>query len=188
MIVAPLIMLFPFIVKESLGLTPWHVGMIQMAAGVGTVTGALSLGLLVRHTSRYIVSVLGATLPILCFVVIGLAQSYWPLLVGVGCFTVFTTWLNTLISSRLALVIPDSYRSRTSTTMSVFSGFAIPIGLLITAPLMDYFNSWHVFLGCSLLSTLSLFLFFMIPGIKDFFNQSPEQAQDWFKSIHLEKE
>lgn len=91
------------------------------------------------------------------------------------------------MQTQLALVIPDHYRSRTLSAMGLISNATLPLGLSATAHLMDLFNGWYVLISYGVLGMLGLFLFFLIPDGKTFFNQQLEDAQSWFKAPYLSK-
>ncbi|MFD2177484.1 MFS transporter [Veronia pacifica] len=184
MAINPIFALMPYLVKEVLGLTPYHVGILEAAIAVGALLASVSLSLITKNVANNRIVIGSLCLAIASLVVVMSLQSYWLLVVGFGVTIMAATWNNILMQTQLTLAIPDHFRSRILSAMGMVASAAIPLGVSATGFLIDIFGPWSVFLACSGVAALTLPVYALVPNMTAFLNTPAEEIGDWVKETY----
>jgi DHA3 family macrolide efflux protein-like MFS transporter len=125
---APMWVALPVYVKLARNLPAWYLGWLEGSIALGSIVGALSLGFFQRHWR-------GRTLLVGCLSIQGLGFILLPwvpglvlplgMLLGVG---LGSSMANIPFETQLALVIPDSHRSRFNSIIEFLCLGLYPLG------------------------------------------------------------
>ncbi|RXJ73684.1 hypothetical protein CS022_08055 [Veronia nyctiphanis] len=180
----PVIVLIPYLVKETLGLSPYYVGILESALAIGAILGATTLSFMTKRMTNYRTFFLGITLNALMLLIPVVMQSYWALVIGLMISTAGCIWINILIQTQITVAVPDHFRSRILSSLGIVSGLAIPVGIALAGPLTDHFGAWSTFFALAALSALVVPLYALIPNIATFFNTPAEEVGEWMNKTY----
>ena len=181
---APIQILIPFLIKETLGLTPWHVGFVETVVGASIIIGSITVGMLTKKIRNHKVVILGIVLGAAALLASGFAQAYWVFVLTCGLMVLGVTWTNVLIGAQAAVAVPDHYRARVNTIVNTIATSAMPIGLALSGPLLDTFGGWTLLKGIALIIMVIVPLLFLVPNLVAFFNEPSEQLESWMKQTY----
>ncbi|RXJ73680.1 hypothetical protein CS022_08035 [Veronia nyctiphanis] len=179
MALLPVIIMVPYLVKETLGLSPYYVGIIEAAIAIGALIGSVTLSLVTKRIANHRALLLGIVVIVAMMIIPAVMQSYWLLVAGFTLSMVGSLWVNILIQTQMTVAIPDHFRSRILSSMGILSALAAPFGVTVSGILTDSYGAWPVLLGCVSLAALTIPLFAIIPNMANFFNKPEDEVGGW---------
>jgi MFS family permease len=181
---APIQILIPYLIKETLGLTPWHVGLVETVVGASIILGSITVGVLTNKIHNHRVLILGVTIGAVALFVGGFVQAYWGFVLTCALLVMGVTWTNILVGAQASVAVPDHYRARVNTIINTIATSAMPLGLAVSGPLLDRFGGWTLLSGIALMVGVIIPLLFLVPNLVTFFNQPSEQVEGWMKETY----
>jgi DHA3 family macrolide efflux protein-like MFS transporter len=181
---APIQILIPYLIKETLGLTPWHVGLVETVVGASIIIGSITIGLATKRLRNHRVLMLGVTIGAVALLVGGLIQAYWGFVLTCALLVMGVTWTNILVGAQAAVAVPDHYRARVNTIINTIATSAMPLGLALSGPLLDTFGGWNMLTGIALMVSVIIPLLFLVPNLVAFFNQPSDEVEAWMKQTY----
>lgn len=167
LIMGPLEVLLPYVVKNDLGGGAGDLGVILACGGVGAVAAALTMGRIGTPRRSITVIYLAWTASTLTLVGFGLAGASWQAMVVSFAFNGFeaagtVVWLTT--KQRL---VPAALLGRVSSFDWFISTGLVPLSFALTAPISGAIGARNTFLLAGLLGAAVTLAFLFLPGVRD---------------------
>ena len=180
LLLSPMQVLLPTYAKVTRGMPAWFLGGLESSLGVGIVVGALGIGVL-EKAPRLVSSV------VLGLLLVGGATAFLPhapgivapmammFLVGLGA-----AWTNIPIGTRVAVAVPDHFRSRVNSIIAFIFDASAPVGVAAGGALVGAFGVRATMTCIGIVMLLAVPALFRIPGFIEFFRRSPAQLTNHF--------
>ncbi len=173
---APLQVALPMFVKLGKGLPAWYLGGLESSAALGAILGAVSLNWVQEHLRRRWVLIVS-----LWMVGLGVLLLSWSpglflpllmmLLLGMG-----NSWANIQTNTQIALVIPDSHRSRFHSIIEFLCIGISPLGVAGASLLISQLGlSLSLLLMGSMIVIVTPYLLF-VPKLGEFMEVPADEA------------
>lgn len=138
---APIIMLMPFYVEDTLGVRPDWYGFILAAFGVGTMLGYLLAGILrLNSASRARLLMVFALLTPAGYVLLGLARTPMQALVLATLGGLVGGYVTVYVTTLVQLITPTEIRGRVVGLLAALSSALTPIAMGLSGVVADMLN------------------------------------------------
>lgn len=167
LIMGPLEVLLPYVVKNDLAGGAGDLGVILACGGVGAVAAALTMGRVGTPRRSITVIYLAWTASTLTLVGFGLAGASWQAMLVSFAFNGFeaagtVVWLTT--KQRL---VPAALMGRVSSFDWFISTGLVPLSFAVTAPISGAIGARNTFLLAGILGAAVTLAFLFLPGVRD---------------------
>jgi DHA3 family macrolide efflux protein-like MFS transporter len=158
----PAFSLLPLLVSGDLGGDAVQLGWLSSAVGIGTIVGAVVLGVW-GGTRRRILTVLGALMGLgLGVAGLGIAQSPASAAVAMLVVGAIAPFANGPIQAILQATVATDYQGRVFTLIGSLAGATAPLGLLLAAPITELLGvRWWYVTGGSVCLAMGIAGFFL---------------------------
>lgn len=178
---APLWVALPVFVKLAKNMPAWYLGALESALFLGHILGALNLRGIQRILRGQALLVSCLFIPGFCFILMSWCPGILiPLallfVVGFG-----SSVINIQFDTQLALVIPDSHRSRFNSIMEFLCQGLNPLGMAVGSLLIAQWGlsvAWEIMGGLGLLLAPLLLL---IPKLRELMEVPAHRASGFLK-------
>ncbi|AEC52724.1 macrolide-efflux determinant related protein [Pyrococcus sp. NA2] len=140
---------FPYIARVILKLSPAQFGSAQTALTLGMLIGNLIIvGILKNSAGKHIMKAI--ILQEILFLIIPFTpkmsypENYLIILATMFAIGIFNVLVNVPIMTRLQATVPGEYRARFFSTLETLSMGAMPLGMAIVGPAVDKFGYFNV--------------------------------------------
>jgi MFS family permease len=180
LVLNPMQVLLPTYAKLERGMPAWFLGGLESAMGAGILVGAVLVGSLerrLRRISSVVVGLvcLGGGLALLAHVPGVVPPMTMMFAVGVGA-----AWTNIPISTRVAVAVPDHYRSRVNSIVAFLFNATAPLGVAAAGPMVALFGVEPSMTALGAAVILAVPLLFLVPDFSTFFRRTPSELTDYF--------
>ncbi|HET9370384.1 MAG TPA: MFS transporter [Vicinamibacterales bacterium] len=180
LVLNPMQVLLPTYAKLERGMPAWFLGGLESAMGAGILVGAVLVGSLerrLRRISSVVVGLvcLGGGLAFLAHVPGVVPPMTLMFAVGVGA-----AWTNIPISTRVAVAVPDHYRSRVNSIVAFLFNATAPLGVAAAGPMVALFGVAPSMTALGATVILAVPLLFLVPDFSTFFRRTPAELTNYF--------
>lgn len=159
LLMGPAAFLTPLQVTRNYGEDVWRLSAIEIAFSVGMMGGGLAIASWKGFSNRIKTVGLGCIIMSLSTIGLGVAPTFWLLLLSMALFGVAMPVFNTPATVLLQENVAESYLGRVFGVLSMISTSMMPIGMLVFGPLADYVEiEWLLLSSGTVLLALSILL------------------------------
>lgn len=173
---SPLLIAFPYIIKESKGLPPFFVGLLTTSMGIGVITGSLLYPLLVEKLGNKIIVYMSSILFFVDLLCVSIFHDVIMVFLGQFVIGVSRNWINVTVDSMLLINLPTSLRTRVLSNMMFFSMISMPLAMLLFGCFMDLMGVYNILLALSGLCFIAMLVIISDRSVRQFLSASPEDA------------
>ena len=162
LIIAPLQIALPLIVKNIYSSAPVVLGIIESSIGIGCVVSSICFGYFVSIFSKYYNLLFGIILFSISMIFLGITNNIIGTVTLVFLCGFGITTANIIINSQLMKIIPQTFKARISSIVVSCETIASPLGLFLGGIIADDFGIMiMLFLSGILLFSFSFCTLFM---------------------------
>lgn len=173
---APMLIAFPYIIKQINGLPAFFIGILSASMGLGTITGSLAYNTALKKISKNIIVYISSFIFFFSIILVCLRKDVFSLFLCQFLIGISRCWINVTVDTMLLLYLPENLRTKVLSNMMFFSMINIPIAMVFSGFLMDYFGIYN-FLGIlSIIFLIAATILILNTNIRIFLMASPEKA------------
>lgn len=178
---APLWVALPVFVKLARSMPAWYLGALESSIALGAIAGSLMLNWIQRFLKRRAILIYCLVLQGIGFMVLPWAPGVilpMAMLFGVG---LGSSMANIQFETQLALVIPDSHRSRFNSIIDFLCLGLYPLGMAGGSLLIA---QWGLFVTLGIMGLLNILmapLILLIPLLPELMEVSVHKARGFLK-------
>ena len=170
-----IVLFIPFFQKTDF-LGPAKYGITMAVFTFGMILGmAVTAAVTIPPGKRFAIFTISTVLMVLSIATFPLWHVFWPMLVCISLGGFFNAIVNVLINSIMQMTVPQSLRGKVFGVLSSLSGGLTPLGMAIGGILGEFLPIPLIISGSFVAIGVVVFPFLGTKGIRDFFNQNPEQ-------------
>lgn len=173
---APMLIAFPYIIKESKDLSAFFVGLLTTSMGIGVITGSLLYPFLAKKLNNKILVYVSSVLFFVALLCVSVFHNVAAVFLGQFIIGVSRNWINVTIDSLLLINLPKNLRTRVLSNMMFFSMINMPLAMLLSGYLMDLVGVYNILLALSGLCLIAMLVIISDRGIRRFLSADPEDA------------
>ena len=167
---------FPYIIKQINGLPAFFIGILSASMGLGTITGSLAYNTALKKISKNIIVYISSFIFFFSIILVCLRKDVFSLFLCQFLIGISRCWINVTVDTMLLLYLPENLRTKVLSNMMFFSMINIPIAMVFSGFLMDYFGIYN-FLGIlSIIFLIAATILILNTNIRIFLMASPEKA------------
>lgn len=179
---APMMVAFPYLIKEIKGLSPFYVGLLATSMGAGVITGSFIFPHLRSRFDNKSLVYVSSSLFFLSLLLISLCHHVIVLFIGQFIIGLSRNWINVVIDSLLLINLPGHLRTRVLSNLSFFAMINMPVAMLLFSYLMDLMGVYNIFLMLSALCFIAMLVIVSNREIRRFLSAEPEEAAEMLMS------
>lgn len=178
---APMLISFPFLIKEVSGLPPFYVGLLTSSMGLGIIIGSFIYPYVIRKIKKSTIVYLSSFLFFFALFIAGFFSGAFFIFLCQFMIGFSRNWINVTIDSLLLKSIPEKFRTRVLANLMFFSTINMPIAMLLSGFFIDILGVYNLLLMLSVLCFIAMLFIISNKKIRFFLIAEPEEAKRLLK-------
>jgi MFS family permease len=173
---APMIISFPYLIKEIGGLPPFFVGLLMSSMGLGVIVGSFCYSFANRLINKKTMVYFSSGTFFLALLLVSTIHSAFFVFVGQFLIGFSRNWINVTVDSMLLKYLPENLRTRVLSNLMFFATINMPIAMLASGFLMDVIGIYNILLIMSGVCFIAMVTIVSNKMVREFLSVDPDAA------------
>lgn len=173
---APMIISFPYLIKEVSGLPPFFVGLLTSSMGVGVIVGSFCYPLASKLLNNKKIVYLSSIVFFCSLLMISAIHSAIFIFIGQFLIGFSRNWINVTVDSLLLKYLPENLRTRVLSNLMFFATINMPIAMLASGLLMDSIGVYNILFIMSGVCFIAMVTIISNKMVRQFLSVGPDAA------------
>lgn len=173
---APMLISFPYLIKEVSGLSPVYVGLLSSSMGLGIIIGSIFYPWAERKIQKDKIVYISSFCFSLGLVIAGVFHGALFVFVCQFIIGFSRNWINVTVDSMLLKSIPEKFRTRVLANLMFFSTINMPIAMLLSGFFIDIVGVYNLLIFLSGVCFVAMLYIASSKKIRRFLTASSDEA------------
>ncbi|MDY4385708.1 MFS transporter [Pectobacterium aroidearum] len=178
---APMLIAFPYLIKEINGLPALFAGLLATSMGLGVICGSFIYPFACKVIDSKNLVYVSSFLFFLALLMIGTFHNVAFVFAGQFIIGLSRNWINVTIDSLLLIHLPSHLRTRVLSNLSFFAMINMPLAMMISGFLMDTLGVYNIMLALSAVCFIAMLLITTDKMVRKFLSADPDEAKALLK-------
>lgn len=175
---SPMIIAFPYLIKEINGLSPFFVGLLASSMGIGVIVGSFLYPYMSNVLNNRFLVYASSFMFFFALLLVGIMHNAVFIFVGQFLIGFSRNWINVTIDSLLLKHLPEKLRTRVLSNLMFFATINMPVAMLASGYFMDVMGVYNVLLILSGLCFIAMIAIVSNKMVRKFLSAGPEEAME----------
>lgn len=178
---APMIISFPYLIKEINALPPFFVGLLASSMGMGVIVGSFLYPITSQAIDKKLMVYSSSMIFFLAILLVSCIHNAFVIFLGQFMIGFSRNWINVTVDSLLLICLPENLRTRVLSNLMFFSTINMPVAMLASGFLMDVLGVYNLLFIVSGVCFIAMISIISNKMVRKFLSVSPDEAMEMLR-------